>query len=111
MATKSTRSEQVDPVYKYIDSKINSLRLEIRRLTITQLVTARILAALAVNQQVTSLAPLIKRKRSLMKQLLANASKSKVEIMSSKDPVAIAEDFSAKWKKIADKLAPNAIDY
>jgi hypothetical protein len=116
-----------DPAYKYIDGKIKTINARIKKLAeahdavaaeqkemATKLIaeilrTQRFLADFIVMtwaqfyrifiSQLT-----ISNEDNVVNQLVADTTKAKAEIRTSKDPIPIAANFTSKWEDSLKKL-------
>jgi hypothetical protein len=117
--------EQIDPVYRYVDNKIKSVRREIKELKVAQdsvakqistslLDLQRIVVSLKVNSDVDTLSSVIDTQLdndSLKTELIAEASALKSRLMTSNEPYHLGADFLDKWGKILRGLGADMIKY
>jgi hypothetical protein len=112
--------ENVDPVYEYIDEKVEALKRELQQLRFAHDATAnlqaqellelqRMAASLKLNADVSDFRPIIEQLRksqTINTQMLTDASAIKQQIITSSEPIKLATDFRVRWvQKLQDSGA------
>lgn len=104
-------NEKVDPVYKYIDDKINTLGTEQKQ---ALLKTQRHIAAFIITSTLENVSQSLHDLRttkadSLITQLTASGGAAKATAKISDDPLSIAAGFYSKCYDEAEKVGLKTI--
>ncbi len=119
-------NENIDPVYKYIDKKISSVKKELRQLKVahdaiagehtqTLLELQRMVAILKVISDVDFICSVIDSQlhgnATMRSQVIADASAIKAQITTSNNPIHLSANFNKKWMKTLRNLGAEIISY
>ena len=99
--------DRPDPMYKYVDDKVRTLRNEIRQYKKSLLETQRFIAKWLIilthnDTRESILAKGIKGSGASVNELLAESAEALTEANKSKEPLSVAVEFSGKC---ADRLS------
>jgi GTPase involved in cell partitioning and DNA repair len=107
--------EQIDPVYKYVDNKVKSIKRELRQLKQTLLIAQQMIASSKVNTDANVFHSIVvtelKNKTHISSELLANAASVKAQIGSSEKPIDLAVGFYQKWSERLRELGAHTVEF
>ena len=119
-------NSRVDPVYKYIDDKIELIKRELQKFKIAHDAVAnqhaqkllelqRIVSGFKVNSDVDTFTSIIDNqfpnKSSMRTQILTEAAAIKPQILTSNKPIDLAIGYHKKWEKALRNLGADFISY